>query len=44
MPNITITIPSLGDYDAAKAGERAAADALLRSWGDKSCNVGLGPP
>jgi len=42
MPNISVTIASLGAYDASKAGERKAADDLLRSWGDKSCNVGLG--
>jgi hypothetical protein len=41
MPNISVTIPSLGAYDASKAAERSAADALLRSWGDKSCNAGL---
>jgi hypothetical protein len=41
MPNISVTIPSLGAYDGSKAGERSAADALLRSYGDKSCGVGL---
>jgi len=41
MPNVSVTIPSIGAYDASKAGERAAADALLRSWGDRSCNAGL---
>lgn len=44
MPNISVTIPSIGAYDASKADERHAADELLRSWGDKSCNVGLTPP
>ncbi|MES1248696.1 MAG: hypothetical protein ABUS54_13595 [Actinomycetota bacterium] len=40
-PNISVTIPSIGAYDASKAGERQAADALLRSYGDKSCLAGL---
>jgi hypothetical protein len=43
MPNISVTVNSLGPYTAADAGERQAADALLRSWGDKSCDAGLGP-
>ena len=41
MPNISVTIPSIGAYDSSKAGERKAADDLLRSWGDKSCLAGL---
>jgi hypothetical protein len=41
MPNISVTIPSIGAYDASRAGERKAADDLLRSWGDKSCLAGL---
>jgi hypothetical protein len=41
MPNISVTIPSIGAYDASKLGERQAADALLRSYGDKSCGAGL---
>jgi hypothetical protein len=41
MPNIAVTIPSIGAYDASKAAERQASDALLRSYGDKSCLAGL---
>jgi hypothetical protein len=40
-PNISVTIPSIGAYDASKAEQRKAADDLLRSWGDKSCSAGL---
>jgi hypothetical protein len=43
-PNISVTIPSLGAYDASKAGERKAADDLLRSYGDRSCLGGLTKP
>ena len=41
MPNISVTIPSIGAYDSSKAGERQASDAMLRSYGDKSCLAGL---
>jgi hypothetical protein len=40
-PNISVTVPSIGAYDASKLEERKASDALLRSWGDKSCTAGL---
>ena len=40
-PNISVTIPSIGAYDSSKAAERQASDALLRSYGDKSCLAGL---
>jgi hypothetical protein len=43
-PNISVTILSEGGYDASKAGERKAADDLLRSWGDRSCLAGLTRP
>ena len=44
MPNISVTIPSIGAYDSSSpslVGERQAADAMLRSYGDKSCLAGL---
>jgi hypothetical protein len=44
MPNISVTVPSVGAYDSTKAAERKAADDLLRSWGDKSCSAGLTKP
>jgi hypothetical protein len=44
MPNISVTFNAVGPYDASLAGERQAADALLRSWGDTSCDAGLTPP
>ena len=40
-PNISVVVPAIGAYDATKLEERKAADALLRSYGDKSCGVGL---
>jgi hypothetical protein len=44
MPNISVVVPSIGGYDGANAqdvGLRQSMDALLRSYGDKSCGVGL---
>jgi hypothetical protein len=41
MPNMSVTIASLGAYDPSKAGERKAADDMLRSYGDRSCGAGL---
>lgn len=41
FPNISVTVPSEGPYTSADAGQRSAMDALLRSWGDKSCDAGL---
>jgi hypothetical protein len=40
-PNISVVVPSIGAYDPSKLEERQAADALLRSYGDKSCRAGL---
>jgi hypothetical protein len=43
-PNISVTVPAIGAYDpgnAALAGVRRTADDLLRSYGDRSCGVGL---
>jgi hypothetical protein len=41
MPNIEVVIPSIGAYTPERAEERKAADALLRSYGDRSCLAGL---
>jgi hypothetical protein len=40
-PNISVTVPAIGAYDASKLADRQAADAILRSYGDKSCLSGL---
>jgi len=40
-PNVSVTVPSVGAFDASKTDERKAADDLLRSYGDKSCGAGL---
>ena len=40
-PNISVTIPAIGPYDASKAPDRQLSDALLRSYGDRSCVAGL---
>jgi hypothetical protein len=43
-PNVSVTVPSIGAYDASNpdlVGQRQAADALLRSYGDKGCRAGL---
>jgi hypothetical protein len=40
-PNISVVVPAIGAYDASRSEERKAADALLRSYGDKSCLAGL---
>ena len=44
LPNISVTIPSIGAYDKSNpnlVSERQASDAMLRSYGDKSCGAGL---
>jgi len=44
MPNIAVTFPSIGAYDKSNpdlVSARQAADAMLRSYGDKSCLAGL---
>ncbi len=44
MPNISVTVPAIGAYDASNpdvVGQRKASDAMLRSYGDKSCLAGL---
>jgi hypothetical protein len=40
-PNVSVTVPSIGAYDASRLEERKASDALLRSYGDRSCGAGL---
>ena len=43
-PNVSVTFPSVGAYDASNAdlvAQRRTSDALLRSYGDRSCLAGL---
>jgi hypothetical protein len=43
-PNISVTVPAIGAYDASNpdlVDQRKASDALLRSYGDWSCGAGL---
>jgi hypothetical protein len=43
-PNISVTFPSVGAYDPSNAdlvAQRRTSDALLRSYGDRSCLAGL---
>lgn len=43
-PNIAVTVPAVGPYDASNPQDVALKqqmDALLRSYGDKSCVAGL---
>jgi hypothetical protein len=43
-PNISVTVPAIGAYDASNpdlVDQRKASDALLRSYGDRSCGAGL---
>lgn len=40
-PNISVTVPAIGPYDASRAADRLASDQLLRSYGDNSCVAGL---
>jgi hypothetical protein len=40
-PNVSVTIPAIGAYDASKAPDRQLSDSLLRSYGDRSCMAGL---
>jgi len=43
-PNISVTVPAIGAYDKANpdlVSTRQQSDAMLRSYGDKSCVAGL---
>ena len=43
-PNISVTVPAIGAYDKANpdlVSMRQQSDAMLRSYGDKSCVAGL---
>src|SRR4051812_8881015 len=40
-PNVSVTFTAIGSYDSSKLVTRQAADAVLRSYGDKSCGAGL---
>jgi hypothetical protein len=44
-PNVSVTVPAVGAYDGSdstKVALKAEMDNLLRSYGDRSCGVGLG--